>query len=89
MQVCQQVNITTNNPMSCMSYWLRIISMHNNRHVRLCYEMLRFYDNLGFYNWVSDVRTCLYSNGFVYIWESQHVDNKSLLITNFVQRPKD
>jgi len=32
----------------CMSYWLRIISMHNNRHVKLCYETLIFYDNLCF-----------------------------------------
>jgi len=51
--------------------------------------MLRFYDNLGFCNWVSDVKKCLYSNGFGYIWESQHVDNQSLFIANFVQRLND
>jgi len=78
---------TSSLPSLSSSSSVSVISMHNNRHVKLCYEMLRFYDNLGFCNWVSDVRKCLYSNGFVYIWE--HVDNQSLFIVNFVQRLND
>lgn len=63
--------------------------MSRSRHVRLCYNMLTFYDSIGFCNWVSYVRKCLFNNGYGYIWESQYVDNTSVFIANFVQRLKD
>ena len=36
--------------------------------------MLKYYDLIGYKHWVTDVKHVLYSNGYGYIWENQHVD---------------
>ena len=54
----------------CLKYWLRLLNMSGHRYVKLCYDMLAHSDNLGYNNWVSDVRVHLYQNGFGYIWET-------------------
>ena len=41
----------------CMKYWLRLLKTPRNRYIRLCYEMLKYYDSVGHTNWVSKVRT--------------------------------
>ena len=51
--------------------------------------MLKYYDSIGHVNWVTDVRTVLYSNGYGYVWESQNVPNRNHFINNFVNRLKD
>ena len=57
----------------CIKYWLRLLCLPRNRYIRLCYEMLVYYDNLGYENWVTDVKRNLYSNGIGYIWEAQNL----------------
>ena len=61
--------------------------MLNN--VKQCYTMLKHYDSIGYINWATKVRTCLYRNGFGYVWEQQSVDNQALFISSFMQRLKD
>lgn len=73
----------------CMKYWLRVLSMPGHRYVKLCYDMLVYYDTIGHKNWVSDVKLNLYSNGFGYIWESQDNFDHKLFILEYEQRLKD
>ena len=40
----------------CIKYWLQLLDLPRNRYPRLCYEMLMYFDNLGFNNWANDVR---------------------------------
>ena len=51
--------------------------------------MLKYFDSIRHVNWVTDVRTGLYSNGYGYVWESQNVPNRNHFITNCVNRLKD
>ena len=39
----------------CMRYWLRILCMPEHRYVKLSYDMLVYYDRLGYKNWVNNV----------------------------------
>ena len=72
-----------------IKYWIRITKLPHNRYVKLCYNMLMYYDNIGYTNWVTSVRLNLYSNGFGHIWEAQCVENENLFIYNYTQRLKD
>ena len=60
--------------------------MPTDRYVRLCYEMLRHYDRLGYKNWVTDLRHNLYNNGFGYVWEAQGVASSTLFVYEYIQR---
>ena len=43
-----------------IEYWIRILKLPKSRYVKLCYNMLLYYDKLGYCNWVTLVRTNLY-----------------------------
>lgn len=73
----------------CVKYWIRLISLPKDRYIRLCYEMLLHYDQLGYRNWVSCIRVNLYKHGFGYIWESQSVPNPKTFVIQYVQTLKD
>ena len=38
----------------CIKYWVRLLCMPNDRYPRLTYNMLMYYDSLGYCNWVTD-----------------------------------
>ena len=73
----------------CLKYWLRLLNTPGHRYVKLCYDMLVHYDNIGYTNLVSGVRVHLYQNGFGYIWETQEDLNHKLFLLEYVQRLKD
>ena len=73
----------------CIKYWLRIVKLPSDRYVRLCYEMLKYFDEMGHVNWVTYLRTNLFSNGFGYIWQTQTVNNEPLFINRYLQCLKD
>jgi hypothetical protein len=73
----------------CIRFWLRLINLPRDRYTRLCYEMLMYYDSIGYKNWVTDIRLNLYKNGFGYVWEAQVVANPKLFIVQYEQRLKD
>ena len=73
----------------CLKYWLRLLKMSGHRYVKICYDMLVHYDNIGYNNWVSDIRVHLYQNGFGYIWERREDFNHKLFLLEYVQRLKD
>ena len=63
--------------------------MPNDKYVRLCYDMLKHYDRLGYKKWVTDLRHNLYNNGFGYVWEAQGVASSTLFVYEYIQRLKD
>lgn len=73
----------------CIKYWLKLLECSTDRYIRLCYDMLKVYDNLGYVNWATNVRLNLYKNGFGYIWESQCVVDKEIFLCDYKQRLKD
>ena len=70
----------------CVKFWLRILRLPDDRYVKLCYNMLKLYDNNGHVNWVTKVRTNLYENGLGYIWKSQLVHNEDLFFKEYTLR---
>jgi hypothetical protein len=57
----------------CIKYWIRLFNLPRYRFTRLCYEILFYFDNLGYHNWASDVRLHLYENAFGFVLEAQNV----------------
>jgi len=49
------------------------LSLPNDRYLKLCYNILFYYDNFGCTNWVTYVKKHLYENGYDYVWEQQVV----------------
>jgi hypothetical protein len=66
-------------------YWIRIINMHPSRYVKICYNMLRYFDNFGHKNWVTVVRTNWYQNGFGYIWKNAMCGSANFIFINICQ----
>ena len=73
----------------CIKYWLRILVMPDYRYVKKCYNMLLYYDSIGYQNWATKIRNNLYKNGFGYVWESQSCQNPDLFLIHYIQRLKD
>ena len=73
----------------CIKYWLRLLKLPSNRLVRLSYEMLLYFDDIGHTNWVTYVRKHLYLNGFGYVWNNQYVENSNAFLTIYTQRITD
>ena len=57
-----------NSARRSITFWLMILSLPNDRYLKLCYNMLFNYDNTGCTNWVTHFRKHLYENGYGYIW---------------------
>jgi hypothetical protein len=73
----------------CVKFWLRILRLPTNRLTRLCYDMLKHFDNLGHINWVTYLRQNLYQNGYGYVWENQGVANEKSFVLQYVDRLKN
>ena len=56
--------------------------------LKKAYSMLFFFQTVGQENWASKVKRMLYVNGFGYVWENQHVENKSEFLNFFTRRLK-
>ena len=73
----------------CIAYWLKLLTMPDNRYAKSCYIMLKKLDEVGKVTWVTHVRNLLYRFGFGFVWLSQTVGNKNLFLLEFMQRVKD
>jgi len=51
----------------CMKYWLRILTIPEDRYVKLCNNMILLYDSHGYEKCAIYVRKNLYPNGFGYV----------------------
>ena len=73
----------------CIKYWLKLLECKDDRFIKLSYDMLKMYDDLGYVNWVTEIRLNLYKNGFGYIWEAQSVTDKKSFLSKYTQRLRD
>ena len=69
-----------------IKFWLRILSLPNDRYLKLCYNMLFYYDNIGCTNWVTNIITHLFENGYGYVWEQQEVAQPEMFISEYTYR---
>ncbi len=65
-----------------IKYWLKLTEMHSDMIHKKAYDMLLYYDNCGYDNYASHVRTLLFSHGFGFVWISQCVGNKLLFLNS-------
>lgn len=60
--------------------------MSHHRYVRLCYEMMVYYDRLGHRNRATFIKNNLYSNGFGSIWENQDTIDTTIFLSVYIRR---
>ena len=77
---CGRYPLFVNSYIRCIRYWLKILTMHDQRLPRKAYNMLYHYDNLGYKTWASNIRLLLFSNGFGYVWIYQGVGDARLFV---------
>ena len=73
----------------CMSYWLKIVKMSENRIVKQVYIMLNKLDGVGRKNWISQIRFLLKDLRFEYVWLQQGVENDQLFLEIFQSKVKE
>ena len=77
--------IIVNSMVNCVRYWLRLLCMDDCRLPKKAYYMLKHLDEKGKNTWVTNVRTCLYRNGFGFAWLNQGVGNNGAFLKQFKQ----
>ena len=75
-----------NSAMKCIKYWLRLVSMSNNRYTCKAYKMLRCMDENGKHCWVSVVKKFLIENGFGIVWLNQGVGNAGVFLKQLKEK---
>ena len=73
----------------CVKFWIRLLKLPNTRYSKKCYNMLKYFDSIGYKNWVTEIRQLLCTNGFGYVWQEQNVHNIGHFLSAFLQRLKD
>ena len=86
---CGRYPLHVNMSKRCTCYWLKILKLQDHRYAKKCCFMQKCYDEAGVSNWVSEIRQLLYKNGFVFVWESQGVENEKQFVSLLIQRLKD
>ena len=69
-----------------IKFWLRILSLPNDRYLKLCYNMLFYYDNIGCTNWVTHIRKHVYENSYGYVWEQQEAAQPERFLSEYTDR---
>ena len=78
--------ITINSVVNTVRFWLRITSMDSARIPFKSYLMLKHLDERDKKTWVTNIRLCLFQNGFGYVWENQSVGNIKEFLNVFKRR---
>ena len=81
--------IMINSYINAIRYWLRLVTMANERIPRKAYDILRKLDRKGKETWVTKVRLLLYQNGFGYVWEYQGVGQVKAFLKSLKDRMID
>ena len=66
-----------------VKYWLRLISMNENRLCKQAYNRLITLSEQGSNNWVTKIKHVLESNGFGIVWLFKGVGNDMLFLRDF------
>ena len=72
-----------------ISYWLKVVNHKQDRYTSLCYNDQTILVNDDIPCWALNIKSILYSTGFGYIWEEQHVSNITSFLPIFKQRLLD
>ena len=78
--------VSLTSAVKCIQYWLKLTRMNNERLPSKAYRMLDDLDERGKNNWVSNVRTKLFTYGFGNVWLSQGVGDSKSFIRCFRER---
>lgn len=73
----------------CVSFWLRLCELPENRYSKMAYNMLRGLDERGKETWATKIKMLLCTNGFGHVWISQGVGNRKAFLSEFKQRMCD
>ena len=86
-----RVNFAANRYISIVRYWLKIVSLTENKYVKCIYNMLLedIRQNPNKTNWASSVRDLLSTYGFFNVWVSQGVENPNSFLQCFKQKIRD
>ena len=78
--------ITLNSAVRCISCWLTLTCMSEDRLPHKAYMMLNNLDARVKRNWVSNVRMQLFQYGFGFVWMNQGVGRVNEFIRAFRER---
>ena len=86
-----RVNFAANRYISIVRYWLKIVSLTENKYVKCIHNMLLedIRQNPNKTNWASLVRDLLSTYGFFNVWVSQGVENPNSFLQIFKQKIRD
>ena len=73
----------------CVKFWLRIISLPEDRLPRKVYNMMCHLQEQGKKVWSSHVKEMLFTNGFGYAWQQQGVGDVDMFLSDFKKRLQD
>ncbi len=73
----------------CIKYWLKLLSMPNDRYPKQCYLYVKSLDKYNRVTWATHVKSLLFMYGFGFVWINQEVGDNNLFMKTFVQRLKD
>ena len=79
-------SLSVNACIRVIAYWLKLTRMNNDRLPYKAYKMLVHLDEKNKLNWVSKVRSTLFSYGFGEVWLNEGVENTKLFIRCLRQR---
>jgi hypothetical protein len=78
-----------NSAVTCIRYWLKLLTLDRSRLPKQAYEMLKNLDERGKVCWVTLVKNFLFSMGLGYAWIHQGVGCEKTFVSLFKQRIKD
>ena len=86
-----RVNFATHRYISIVRYWLKIVTLTDNKYVKCIYNILLedIRQNPNKTNWASSVRDLLSRYGFLNVWLAQGVENSNSFLQHFKQRVRD
>ena len=77
---CGRYPLFINSATCALVYWIKIMSIHEDRLPKRVYKMLLHMDNLGYKTWASEIGYLLFSHGFGIVWVTQSVgDSRSFI----------
>ena len=82
----RRVDMSTLRLMTIVKYWLKILNMRTDRYVYRMYCLLKDDCENGKTNWVSSLKSLLYSSGLGEAWVTQSVSSDIAFMSLFRQR---
>ncbi len=73
----------------CITYWLKLLDMSNDRLPKQCYLLNKKLYESGYDTWAGRVKLLLDKYGFSYAWINQSVNDKHIFLSEFSQRIRD